>query len=229
MTISSSEIKNSIKKNIDAVLFDLDGTLLNTDDQAVEKLASRLQPISPKNAGKWARQFLMFIETPGNMFITLLDMLGLDEPMMGFTDKLRRQRGAYPAHQFELVSGALPMLRHLHGRYQLGIVTTRSRFHINALFTQFPEIEEMMETSCGLQDSYRLKPHPAPVRLAAQRLNLSVERCLMVGDTTVDVKAAKRAGAWSVGVLCGFGEREELEKAGAHLVCDSVADLANWL
>jgi len=39
------------------------------------------------------------------------------------------------------------------------------------------------------------------------------------------VKSARRAGAWSVGVLCGFGERAELERAGAHLILDSTADL----
>jgi phosphoglycolate phosphatase len=47
----------------------------------------------------------------------------------------------------------------------------------------------------------------------------------MVGDTAVDVKSARRAGAWSVAVLCGFGERKELERAGAHLILDSTADL----
>jgi phosphoglycolate phosphatase len=47
----------------------------------------------------------------------------------------------------------------------------------------------------------------------------------MVGDTTVDVKAARRAGAWSAAVLCGFGERQELERAGAHVVLNSTADL----
>jgi phosphoglycolate phosphatase len=41
----------------------------------------------------------------------------------------------------------------------------------------------------------------------------------------VDVKSARRAGALSVAVLCGFGERKELERAGAHLILDSTADL----
>ena len=51
----------------------------------------------------------------------------------------------------------------------------------------------------------------------------------MVGDTTVDVHAARRAGAWSVGVLCGFGQRAELARAGAHLVLETTADLQHWL
>jgi phosphoglycolate phosphatase len=51
----------------------------------------------------------------------------------------------------------------------------------------------------------------------------------MVGDTTVDVHAARRAGAWSVGVLCGFGQWAELARAGAHLVLQSTVDLRRWL
>ncbi|MCZ7672946.1 MAG: HAD hydrolase-like protein [Chloroflexi bacterium] len=47
----------------------------------------------------------------------------------------------------------------------------------------------------------------------------------MVGDTTVDVQAARRAGAWSIGVLCGFGEQTELKTAGAHLILNSTAEV----
>jgi phosphoglycolate phosphatase-like HAD superfamily hydrolase len=47
----------------------------------------------------------------------------------------------------------------------------------------------------------------------------------MVGDTPVDVLSARRAGAWAVGVLCGFGERYELERAGAHVILPCTSDL----
>jgi phosphoglycolate phosphatase-like HAD superfamily hydrolase len=89
----------------------------------------------------------------------------------------------------------------------------------------FPDIAPAFTTTCGLQDTRRLKPHPAPIRLAAERLNVAIENCVMVGDTAVDVRAARRAGAWSAAVLCGFGERQELERAGAHVVLNSTADL----
>jgi phosphoglycolate phosphatase-like HAD superfamily hydrolase len=48
---------------------------------------------------------------------------------------------------------------------------------------------------------------------------------VMVGDTPVDVLSGRRAGAWTIGVLCGFGEEAELWRAGAHLVLPSTADL----
>ena len=48
---------------------------------------------------------------------------------------------------------------------------------------------------------------------------------LMVGDTTVDVKTGRRAGAQTLGVLCGFGTEKELIRAGADLILASTADL----
>ena len=51
----------------------------------------------------------------------------------------------------------------------------------------------------------------------------------MVGDTTVDVLAGKRAGAQTVGVLCGFGERAELERVGAGVVLEDTSLLAGVL
>ena len=77
------------------------------------------------------------------------------------------------------------------------------------------------------EDTWRLKPHPGPIRYAAEQLGVAVERCLMVGDTSVDVRAAKAAGAYAVGVLCGFGEGGDL--AGADLILESAVELKRWL
>jgi phosphoglycolate phosphatase len=51
----------------------------------------------------------------------------------------------------------------------------------------------------------------------------------MVGDTVVDILAGKKAGTQTVGVLCGFGEKRELERAGADLILPSTTDLADYL
>jgi phosphoglycolate phosphatase-like HAD superfamily hydrolase len=226
MTEDSHQNSQLPTDQIEAILFDLDGTLLDTDNQAVAKLAKRLRPFFGQRAHATARRLLMKAESPGNALITLLDMVGLDEPLMTFTNRLRRRRGVYPAHQFELIPGVEAMIMALkQAGYKLGIVTTRSRYHIDRFLVQFPEIGNVMDASCGLQDTRRLKPHPTPVLLAAKRLGVPPERCLMVGDTTVDVTSARRAGSWSAAVLCGFGEKDELEQAGAHIVLESTADL----
>ena len=51
----------------------------------------------------------------------------------------------------------------------------------------------------------------------------------MAGDTTVDIRAGKSAGAQTVGVLCGFGEEPELRRQGADLILPGTADLVKVL
>ncbi len=53
--------------------------------------------------------------------------------------------------------------------------------------------------------------------------------CLMIGDTTVDIRAGKAAGAQTVGVLCGFGEEPELRRLGADEILETTSELANLL
>jgi N-acetyl-D-muramate 6-phosphate phosphatase len=212
-----------------AILFDLDGTLIDTDDTAVDRMAGRLAPLFGRKAPTVARWLLMQAETPGNWLITVLDWLRLDEPLMTFIDRLGRGRGVYPAAEFRLIPGVEHMLLELSEQYALAVVTTRSRYHITRFLEAFPTIAPLFDTTCGLQDSHRLKPHPWPVQLTAKRLGLAPADCLMVGDTVVDIKAGRRAGAWTAGVLCGFGQRAELERAGAHLILESTADLPSRL
>jgi phosphoglycolate phosphatase-like HAD superfamily hydrolase len=60
-------------------------------------------------------------------------------------------------------------------------------------------------------------------------MSVAPESCLMIGDTTVDMRAGKSAGAQTVGVLCGFGEEEELKRTGADLILKSTAELMGVL
>jgi phosphoglycolate phosphatase len=90
-------------------------------------------------------------------------------------------------------------------------------------------LEDQVGAYAGRDSTWRMKPHPQPVLHAAHQLKVPPERCLMVGDTTVDIRAGIRAGAWTCGVLCGYGMRDELENAGAHFILPTTAHLADVL
>jgi phosphoglycolate phosphatase-like HAD superfamily hydrolase len=60
-------------------------------------------------------------------------------------------------------------------------------------------------------------------------MNVSPKDCLMIGDTTVDIRAGKSAGAQTVGVLCGFGEEYELRKMGADEILEDTTKLLDIL
>jgi HAD superfamily hydrolase (TIGR01549 family) len=215
---------------IDAVLFDLDGTLVDTDDQAVERLATCLRVVRwlfpDQDPTPWARWAMMQAETPGNALLTLVDALGLDAPLAAAGDTLRAWGRLKHPSSFRPIARVPAMLEQLSGRYKLGLVTSRGRRHIAAFQSSHPEMAGHLQCFIGRQDTRRIKPHPAPLRLAATKLGVPIRRCLTIGDTPVDVRAARRAGAWSAAVLCGFGQRAELVRAGAHLVLHSTGDLA---
>jgi HAD superfamily hydrolase (TIGR01549 family) len=170
----------------------------------------------------------MASETPGNALMTLVDLLGLDAPLSAFTDYLRRQRGLRTRGDFYIVAGVEEMLAGLNGRYRLAVVTTRGLGEAETFLAQYG-LGDVFEVLVTRESTRRLKPHPAPILHAARLLGVPVERCVMVGDTTMDIKAARRAGAWAVAVLCGFGEREELERAGAHVILEHTAHLSSLL
>ena len=60
-------------------------------------------------------------------------------------------------------------------------------------------------------------------------MNVAPENCLMIGDTTVDIRAGRAAGAQTVGVLCGFGEEPELRKMGADVILKDTTKLMDIL
>jgi phosphoglycolate phosphatase-like HAD superfamily hydrolase len=209
---------------VDAFLFDLDGTLMDTDDQAVGVLASRLARLWFRDPHRAARRLVMSLETPVNVLMTVLDLLGLDAPATGLAGRVRRWRGLPVEADFRLVAGVHRALHLLSSRYRLAVVTTRGRKDAGMFLDRFA-LSPLFEVVVTRESTWRLKPHPRPILHAAEALGVPVTRCVMVGDTTVDVKAARRAGAWAVAVLCGFGEREELERAGAHMILPSPSDV----
>ena len=200
--------------------FDLDGTLMDTDDQAVEAMAYRLRLIGKSRSRQLARRAAMLSETPMNYAMTLLDMVGLDPWIFA----LRRRLSHRIEPTFRLIPGVHPMIQQLAAVGQLAVVSTRSREDA-ALFLKQHGLDEHFRLLATQETTKRLKPHPDPVLYAATQLGLPPAACVMVGDTTVDMRAARRAGARAVGVLCGFGEEAELWRAGAHMVLESTADL----
>ena len=86
-------------------------------------------------------------------------------------------------------------------------------------------IEHLIEVAAGLEDTERHKPDPEPLLHGARVLGVDPGECVYVGDATVDVLAAQRAGMASVAVTWGAGERDELVSAGPDAVVDTVDGL----
>ncbi len=217
---------------IRAILFDLDGTLADTDDMLVQHLANLLRPLSflfPNyNHQTSARRIIMSAEGFINWIHSLLGRLGLDEAAAPVVDYFHRLRGEESPGHLMLIPGIDAMLESLHSRYPLAIVTARNHRSAHAFLKQHRLLSYFQVVTCA-QTCSRTKPHPMPILWAARQLNIPSASCLMVGDSANDIRAGGAAGAQTVGVLCGFGQRAELNRSGANLILDSTADLADLL
>lgn len=217
---------------VEAVLLDLDGTLIETDNRWAATVSAKLaflKRILPQaDTDALGRSLVMAIETPANYAMSLSEHLGLGSSFLGLADRLRRSKGVATTKHSELVSGTIDLLDAIQDRYALAVVTTRARREAYA-FIERANLSPYFRAVVTRQETWRMKPHPAPVLKAASLLAVAPSRCVMVGDTTMDVRAACRAGAYAVGVTSGFGTRAELDRAGAHLVLDRAAQLLEYL
>ncbi len=203
-------------KKIKALCFDVDGTLSDTDDLYVQKVTRFFPRFLFKDPDHVARRFIMWIEAPGNALLGLADTLGLDDEMVAVINWLSLHR-KHSSKQFMLVPGVDDMLKQLHGRYPMSVVSARDERGTMAFLEQYDLVKYFDAVVTGLSAPHT-KPYPDPILFAAQKMNIAPENCLMIGDTTVDMRAGKSAGAQTIGVLCGFGEEPELKKMGADLI-----------
>ena len=216
-------------QRIRALCFDVDGTLSDTDDQYVARFARLLRPLRfIKDPHKAARRFVMAVEAPGNALIGVPDTLGLDDELMSAVEWIQKKLGHQHKKTFLLISSVDRTLAALAGRYPLSVVSARDARSTRAFLDQF-DLTRHFRTIVTAQTAEHTKPYPDPILHAAREMGVTPESCLMIGDTTVDIRAGKRAGAQTVGVLCGFGERAELEKKGADLILEGTAELEKAL
>jgi N-acetyl-D-muramate 6-phosphate phosphatase len=211
-----------------AICFDVDGTLSDTDDQWVALFERRLKLLRGLFPGQDVRPFarwaIMCAETPGNLVYNLLDRANLDDEVGRLYSYICQRKVGRQPRAFWLVQGMQDALRQLHEGYPLAVVSARDREGTYAFLEQF-ELTGFFHSVATALTCQHTKPFPDPVLWAAQQMGVAPENCLMVGDTSVDIRAGKAAGAQTVGVLCGFGQEAELRRAGADLILPHTAAL----
>ena len=206
-----------------AVFFDIDGTLRDTDDELVEDVAGLIGRFTaPERASRLARAVVMGLESPVQVALALADRVHLDGPVNHLLDHLA------PHGATKLVPGAGEAIAALRGRCRMGVVSAGPRRAVERFLAEHG-LEAVMEVVVTGQTFRRTKPHPDPVLGAARALGVDPGATLMVGDTTVDIKAGNAAGAQTIGVLTGFGRRRELERTGSGLILETLHDLAGVL
>jgi phosphoglycolate phosphatase-like HAD superfamily hydrolase len=216
---------------VKGLCFDVDGTISDTDDAWVERIVKWFAPRhrlnNTRRARVFARRLVMVTESPMNFAYNLTDALSLDDNFARLFERLARKRTGGPAH-FILMDGARELLEAAVKHYPLSVVSARDARTTAEFLHQFSIREHFGEVVTNLTCEHT-KPYPQPVQHAAAAMQLSPDTCLMIGDTPVDILAGKRAGAQTVGLLCGFGTEGELRRAGADIILNDLRELHKLL
>lgn len=217
---------------IKAVCLDVDGTLRKTDEQYTARINTLLSPlrwVSRRNTLPLARSIVTRFEDPVNSLFTLAERLRMHVPLHKLVDvanpwQRRRSRPGY----YHTIPGVLPAVERLAAGYPLAVISVRGAVSTNHFLLQTGLAEHFTYVASG-QTARRSKPHPHQVYWVAEQMDIDPSACLVVGDTTLDIRAGKAAGAQTVAVLSGFGKEAELGAVGADLVLPSMAELPDAL
>lgn len=205
-----------------AVIFDLDGTLVDTVELIVRSYRHALTTVL---GGQWADE-------------TITPFIGrsLPETMRELSpDRAEHLNTAYAewnsAHP-ELIrsfEGAAELLRDLTATGAGVAIATSKRSETAALALSRCGLDGLLDVVVTHPDTVEHKPRPAPLLLAADRLGVEAGHAVYVGDAVVDVMAAKAAGMSSIAVTWGAGDPVQLHAAEPQFTAGSFPELRRIL
>jgi len=210
-------------KKYDTIIFDLDGTLLNTLEDLTDSVNYALELYGyPKRTIEEVRKFV------GNgvaRLITLAVPGGIDDPF--YKDCLETFKKYYSENMNNKTipyKGIINLLQQLKKEdYKLAVVSNKIDKAVKGLVREF--FGEYVQVAIGETDNISRKPAPDTVLKAIEELGSSPDKTVYVGDSEVDVKTAKNSGVICVGVTWGFRDRDVLEKEGADFIIDEPMEL----
>ena len=215
-------------KNIQAVLFDLDGTLIDSapdlgaaaDKMRVSRgLPSLDQAQYRPMAGAGAR----------GMLGVAFDITPEHADFEALREEFFRNYEACMTERTYAFDGVAQMLFKL-GQAQLkwGIVTNKSKRFTDPLVRAMPVLVDAQVVISG-DTTAHAKPHPEPLLEAARRIGVAPVHCVYVGDDKRDIDAARAAGMHSLAAAYGYLGVHDISSWGADAVLQQPQDLIDWL
>ena len=212
-------------KKYDTIIFDLDGTLLNTLEDLTDSVNYALELYGyPKRTIEEIREFV------GNGVARLIALAvpgGVDDPY--YKECLEANKKYYTENMSNKTvpyKGIMDLLAQLKKEnYKLAVVSNKMDKVVKGLVQKF--FGEYVQVAIGETDNISKKPAPDTVLKALDELRSSPDKTIYVGDSEVDVKTAKNSGLICVGVTWGFRNRDVLEKEGADFIINEPMELIN--
>lgn len=210
-----------------AIVFDLDGTLLDT----LEDLANATNWALRKN-NMQQRTLAEIRQFVGNGVRRLIERAvpeGTDEALFNRTfDDFKRYYVAHCQECTRLYDGIAELLRALKTRgYKLAIVSNKLQAGVDELYERY--FRDTVEVAVGEQPQWQRKPAPDMVLEALKRLGVTADEAIYIGDSDVDMATARNSGLPCISVLWGFRDKDCLLAHGATCFAQRPEDILKMI
>jgi len=218
-------------RKIEAIIFDLDGTLTELDWRAVDWVGNQLAwlkwVLTPDQRSHYTRRIMISAEGLINFVISHFGRAknhhGLDD-ILPFFNMLR---GYPPPERLALQAGVAETLHRLAYTYQLALVTARDQRSVRA-FLNATNLDDGTFAHILTRDDVRsLLPHGEGLLFLTEQFQLLPDQILLVSDTDTNLRAGRAMGMAVAGVLSGLGETGDMDET--NLTVDAVPELEEWL
>jgi HAD superfamily hydrolase (TIGR01509 family) len=176
---------------IEAVVFDLDGVLLDTEELWDEAR----REIAEERGGHWrpdAQRAMMGMSSP-EWSRYMHDVIGLPDPPERISEEVVERLAELYSQQLPLIDGAVEAVRRIGTHWPLGIASSSNRPLID-LFLELTGTHELFRATVSSEEVARGKPAPDVYLEAAARLEVAPDRCAAIEDSENGIRAASSAG-----------------------------------
>lgn len=209
---------------IKTMLFDLDGTIIDTNELIIRSFIESLQGVTPEGFG---REHII-----PSMGEPLTDQMRRFSGREDVTDLVAAYREVNLRLHDEYVKAfdhVNDVIERLHGQgIQIGVVTTKMRLTTERGL-KYVGLFDYIDAIVTIDDVVNAKPHPEPVKKAIDLLGADPASTMMVGDSIVDIQSALAAGTIAVGVAWSLKGEQKLKEVGAHHVIHDMRDLYSFV
>lgn len=201
------------------ILFDLDGTLIDSTDAIISTFNHTFEKLNFDFKGK-DEDIKSLIGHP--LDIMYLE-LGVEKDVVwDYVTAYKERYRKISKQQTELLAFAKEAIEYANTFARLSIVTTKTGLYSKELLEHM-DVMKYFEHVTGREHVQNPKPHPEPIQKTLDLMNITQTSDIwMIGDTELDLIAANCAGVNSVGVLCGYGKEETLKEHTSFIAKNSL-------
>lgn len=221
-------MKSTSLQEVNAVIFDFDGTLaiLNIDFSLMrERIFDLIKRYRVREEAIHEKYLLEIIDETYQILWNK-DSSGAED-FYKKSHRILHKIEMQAAEKGSLIPGAKRALESLRGKgVKIGIVTRNCE---EAVRKVFPDINDFCDVFVSRNSVKKVKPHPDHLIYVMESLKTSGRESVMVGDHIIDIQAGKRVGMKTIGVLTGRTKKEEFEQAGADHIFRNAIEVCELL